>query len=68
MPFKGFFAFIFGLTFFCAVTYGMYWVFKTVSYEIFYEDMVIETIKEQVKPEYIKGNAFTSPIVGIPNE
>ena len=39
---------------FCGVTYGMYWIFKTFSYMIFYEDMVAETIKEMVKPEFLK--------------
>ena len=38
----------------CAITYGMYWIFKTVSYEIFYESMVKETVREMVKPEYLK--------------
>lgn len=28
-----------------AFMYGMYWIAKTVSYQIFYEDMVIDTIK-----------------------
>lgn len=34
--------------------YGGYWVAKNVSYWFFYEDMVIQTIKETVKPEYFK--------------
>lgn len=42
----GFFALI-------ALIYGGYWVGKNVSYWVFYEDMVIETIKEQVKPQYL---------------
>lgn len=37
-----------------AVIYGMYWIFKTVSYELFYESMVKDTIREMVKPEYLK--------------
>jgi len=40
-----------GLIAICAVVYGMYWIAKTVSYQIFYEDMVIEEIQEQVKSE-----------------
>ena len=38
-----------GLVFFCGLIYGMYWVFKSVSYGLFYEDMVIETIHETVQ-------------------
>lgn len=34
--------------------YGAYWVAKNVSYALFYEDMVQETIREMVKPEYLK--------------
>jgi hypothetical protein len=34
--------------------YGCYWVAKTTSYSFFYEDMVIKTIHQQVKPEYLK--------------
>lgn len=34
--------------------YGVYWVTKTVSYEIFYEDMVKRTVRELVKPEALK--------------
>ena len=29
--------------------YGSYWVAKNVSYAVFYEDMVTETILEKVK-------------------
>lgn len=42
---------IVGIVLFCAVLYGFYWVFKTVSYEIFYESMVEETVRELVKEE-----------------
>ncbi len=31
--------------------YSSYWVAKTVSYNLFYDDMVIETITEIVKSE-----------------
>lgn len=34
--------------------YGVYWVGKTVSYKIFYEDMVKKTVREMVKPENLK--------------
>lgn len=37
-----------------AIIYGTYWVGKTVSYSIFYEDMVQGTIKELVKTKCIK--------------
>ena len=46
-----------GLAIMLAILYGVYWVGKNVSYAVFYEDMVLETIKQTVKPEYlIKGN------------
>lgn len=34
--------------------YGMYWIAKTVSYSLFYEDMVKQTIEQMVKPEALK--------------
>ena len=34
--------------------YGAYWVAKNVSYAIFYEDMVKETIVEMVDGKYLK--------------
>jgi len=34
--------------------YGAYYVAKNISYSLFYEDMVIETIKELVKKEGLK--------------
>jgi len=36
------------------VIYLMYWFFKTGSYWFFYEDMVMDTIREMVKPEHLK--------------
>ncbi len=39
---------------FVCVLAGGYWVAKNVSYAVFYEDMVIETIRQTVKPEYLK--------------
>ena len=47
---------IIGFIALCAFVYGMYWIFKTVSYEIFYESMVQETIKEMVKSKFLKGD------------
>ena len=38
----------------CGVIYGAYWLAKTVSYQVFYKDMVEHTVKEMVKPEYLK--------------
>jgi predicted acyltransferase len=35
------------------IIYGCYWVAKSVSYAIFYEDMVRATVSEMVKPEYL---------------
>jgi len=43
------FLIILGLAAACGVIYGCYWIAKTVSYSIFYEDMIIETVKELVK-------------------
>ena len=34
--------------------YGSYWIAKTVSYSFFYESMVEQTVREMVKPEYLK--------------
>lgn len=41
------------ILFVCLMLWGMYWVAKTFSYWVFYEDMVKETIKQMVKPEYL---------------
>jgi hypothetical protein len=38
------------------VLYCFYWVAKTVSYKIFYQDMVRATITEMVRPESLKHN------------
>jgi len=40
-----------GIVVSCIALYGMYWVFKTISYSIFYEDMVKNTIVEMVKKD-----------------
>ena len=45
--------FIVGVIVFFLFTYGCYWALKTVSYTIFYEDMVRETVREMVKPEHL---------------
>lgn len=39
---------------FCFFIYGSYWVAKTFSYKIFYEDMVKETVVEMVDGKYLK--------------
>jgi len=38
--------------------YGCYWVAKTVSYSVFYKNMVQQTITEMVKPESLKNNGL----------
>jgi hypothetical protein len=43
-----------GLAMSIGFIYGMYWIAKTISYQIFYEDMVQRTVTEMVKPEYLK--------------
>lgn len=34
--------------------YGCYWIAKSASYTIFYESMVEQTVREMVKPEYLR--------------
>ena len=46
--------YIVGLIVVCAFVYGLYYVGKTVSYSIFYEDMVEQTIQEQVQKKCLK--------------
>jgi hypothetical protein len=36
--------------------YGVFWVSKKVGYEVFYEDLVQQTVKDMVKPEYLNEN------------
>ena len=43
-----------GIIVFGCFIYGSYWVAKTVSYNIFYEDMITESIKENVKASCLK--------------
>lgn len=38
----------------CSFIYGCWWVVKTCSYTIFYENMVEDTIRDMVEPEYLK--------------
>jgi len=38
----------------CLTIYGSYWVAKHVSYSFFYRDMVVQTIKDNVKSESLK--------------
>jgi hypothetical protein len=42
---------ILGIALSLSFIYGCYWVAKTVSYSVFYEDMVQETIREMVESE-----------------
>ena len=39
---------------FFLLIYGCYWVVKSVSYNLFYEGMVEESIKEMVKPDALR--------------
>ena len=45
---------IVGLVVMVGFFWGCYWVSKTVSYSLFYESMVEETVVDMVKPEYLK--------------
>jgi len=45
---------VIGLTLFIGLVYGMYWVGKAVSYSLFYEDMVTQTVIENVKANCLK--------------
>ena len=38
----------------CVFIYGAYWLVKTGSYWLWYEDMVKDTIREIVKQEALK--------------
>jgi len=54
MTLKGFIALLAIIVISILAIYGFYWIAKTLSYTIFYEDMVRETVREMVKPEYLK--------------
>jgi len=43
-----------GVVAFCLIMYGCYWVVKSVSYTLFYEDMVQETVREMVRANALK--------------
>jgi len=43
-----------GILLVLALTYGGYWIAKNVSYWLFYEDMVRETVTELVKQAALK--------------
>ena len=45
---------IVAITVFLIVIYGLYWIGKTVSYKVFYQDMVRATVAEMVKSEALK--------------
>jgi len=49
---------IVGIVVFIFFIYGCYWVVKTVSYGVFYEDMVKSTVIEMVNPEVLKSGAL----------
>jgi hypothetical protein len=43
-----------GILLWCLLIYGGYWICKHVSYAVFYEDMVKQTIVEMVKLDSLK--------------
>jgi hypothetical protein len=45
---------ILGLLTFGFIVYGVYYLGKNISYSLFYEDMVTQTITENVKMECLK--------------
>ena len=45
---------IVGIIVILIIIYFCYWIFKTVSYKLFYEDMVEETITEMIKSDCLK--------------
>ena len=51
---KGLLGLVLYVGFMLAFIYGVYWIGKTISYKVFYEDMVRGTITEMVKPEALK--------------
>jgi len=53
---KDFFSFILVFSVFCLMIYGIYLVTKTLSYQIFYKDMVRKTVIEMVHPDYLINN------------
>ena len=45
---------VLGLALTCCVLYGCYWLAKTVSYAVFYEGMVEQTVRDMVKPDALR--------------
>ena len=45
---------IVAITLLGSIVYGVYWIGKTVSYSVFYEDMVEQTVKDMVKKSCIE--------------
>ena len=43
-----------GLALICVFIYGCYFVAKNVSYSLFYEDMVRQTVQEMVNEKSLK--------------
>lgn len=44
---------LFSIIMILCIAYGVYWVFKSFSYTIFYQGMVQETIREMVDQKYL---------------
>ena len=44
---------VIGVLLFCAFVYVMYYIFKSVSYNLFYEDMVKDTVLEVLKEKQL---------------
>jgi FtsZ-interacting cell division protein ZipA len=53
---KNLFLSIAGIVCIIAIIYGAYWIVKTVSYQVFYKEMVEQTMRNMVKPECLKRN------------
>jgi len=49
-----FIAFVLFIIVMIFISYGAQEIAKTISYSWWYEDMVKETVREMVKPEYLK--------------
>lgn len=47
-----------------ALIFECYWIAKKVSYEWWYEDMVQETVRDMVKPEYLQDSISSPNIQG----
>lgn len=51
---KDFLAFVLAVIIVCSAVVGIYYIAKHLSYSIWYEDMVIDTVVENVKEECLK--------------